>query len=253
MRPSHNSNSVPLFIFGNTKYMKARRRGFCCILLAVLSVLATYQGMYLSGMHSVIVEGTSNVAAQHVPTALVDYNVTSSTSSQRTKSSNNNLDISTANGDNMLISSSPTLQRSQVRKWHNRVVFLHKEGHREVQREKEEKRKKFRQELPRMRTWNSLDHAILPPKPVEFVPINVTTGRIREGSPPEECKTGTVAPWQTLSFPNCNIFHELDFVDDVSKFLSNGEYRDVWKISLIIPGYNNGSDVKETLVLKTLR
>lgn len=253
MRPSHNRASVPSFIFGNTKYIKARRRSFCCILLAVLSVLATHQGVFLGGIHSVIFDG-SNAVAQHVSTGgLVDYNVTLSTSSQRTKSSNNNLHISTTNGANMHISSSSTLQRSQVRKWHNRVVFLHKEGHREVQREKkEEKRKKFRQELPRMRTWNSLDHAILPPKPVEFVPINVTTGQIREGSSSEECKTN-VAPWQKLSFPNCNVFHELDFVDDVSKFLSNGEYRDVWKISLAIPGSSNSSDAKETLVLKTLR
>jgi hypothetical protein len=231
------------------KYTKSRR--FCCIVLVAISVLAIHQGIYLGGVHYVILK-SSHESIQHVPTALINWNVTL----QRAvvDSNNNNFGARTLISAANIRISSQSQQSSYVPKWHSRVVFLHQEDHRALEIiNTTEEEKKARLELSNMEPWNSNDLPSEPPMSVEFVPINVATGQISEGASSTDCQT-TVTPWQTLSFPNCNAIHELDFLEDVHRFLSNGEYRDVWKIgNYFIPALFTGYEEKETLVLKTLR
>jgi hypothetical protein len=242
--PSYNG-----IICFNHKYTKSRR--FCCIVLFAISVLAIHQGIYLGGVHYVMFK-SSHASIPHVPTALINWNVTLQRAVVDTN--NNNFRARTLiNAANVPISSQ-SRQSSSVPKWHRRVVFLHLEDHRALEIINTEKeQKKTRLELSHLEPWNSNDEASEPPMPVEFVPINIATGEIREGASPTDCQT-TVTPWQALSFPNCNAIHELDFLEDVHGFLSNGEYRDVWKMSnYFIPTFFTGYEEKETLVLKTLR
>lgn len=39
-------------------------------------------------------------------------------------------------------------------------------------------------------------------------------------------------PWQTISYPSCNLIHEFDFIESnpPPQFLNNGYFRDVWKL-----------------------
>lgn len=249
MRPP-SYNSLLCFTFGNLKYLKIRR--FCCIILLVVSVLAIHQLLYLGGVHYVLLE-SGHASIQHVPTTLMSSNVTWQ---RAVLDSNNNIFYRTSISASDMRISLQSQQSSHVpSRRYSRVVFLHQEDQRDLEKTRtNDEPTEDPLEVSRLEPWNSYDQASeQPPMSVEFVPINVATGQIREGSSSKDCQT-TVASWQTSSFPNCNAFHELDFVEDVHKFLSNGEYRDVWKIhNYFIPLHFTGYEEKETLVLKTLR
>lgn len=217
----------------------------------VVSVLAIHQLLYLGGVHYVLLE-SGNASIQHVPTTLMSSNVTWQ---RAVLDSNNNIFYRTSISASDIHIFKQSQQSSHVpSKRYSRVVFLHQEDPRALERtNRNDEPTKNPLEVSRLEPWNSNDQTSEPSTSVEFVPINVATGQIREGSSSKDCQT-TVASWQTSSFPNCNAFHELDFVEDVHKFLSNGEYRDVWKIhNYFIPIHFTGYEEKETLVLKTLR
>lgn len=137
------------------------------------------------------------------------------------------------------------------RNWYSRVVFLDDDVKKKLRTKRNKTKVKFRQELPRVRTRNSMDHAILPPKIVAFFPVNATTGERIESGTTDDCHH--IASWQTLSFPNCNAFHELNFIESIEQFLNLGEYRDVWKMNITIPNDGNDQGGAAPFVLKTLR
>lgn len=113
--------------------------------------------------------------------------------------------------------------------------------------------------------------------------INTATEskNLEEGDEEEEKKNGDecvpLAEWQDLSFPNCNVLHEIDlravtdsFIDDNENteqkeklsLLGEGWFRDTWRLDRRLRAAkshgddnnsDNNNDEKESVVLKTLR
>ena len=206
-----------------------RRRGLGCFVLCIMSLLVIHQGSYLGSVYNVIL----------VP-VIQDRQVSGCSEDTTTN----------PNADH-LQSSMPLARsgaNSNKRTWQRRIVYLHSHEAREFHLGGQSVL--FEQEMPTyLRITNSNDVSIRPPNSIPWVPLNSTTAEPIEGGSANDCQP--IAPWQTLSFPNCNTFHEADFLESMDQFLNLGEYRDVWKIYVGLDEEELG--YSKSFALKTLR
>ena len=215
---------------------RGKRRGIGCFVLSIFGFLIIHQGSYLGSVYQgilvpVIQEHRVNLCGQCTYTSRETMKLPKKVElegSLRAK-----LTAASTSGDK--------------RTWTSRVVFLPPHDVREIPTGQSSV---FYQDIPTyVRIEGSNDASIRPPRKITWVPLNSTTGEPIEGGSDRDCKP--IAPWQTLSFPNCNTFHEMDFVESLVEFLNLGEYRDVWKVNL---GFGDESlSKKEAFALKTLR